>query len=112
MKIEPDCPATTFEGLASVRLPARVTLKLLPSAKSGVMVAPSVKPTTAPRWAAVNDWVTLRPATVVVASGKLIVRFVLLSGVVSVNVPVPDTLGNRDNLDNLRSLRVVVVLFC
>ena len=42
-------------GLAIVRLPARVTVKLLAVAKSGVIVAPSVNVPIVPRCAAVND---------------------------------------------------------
>ena len=30
----PDCPATAFDGAANVLLPANVTTKLFPSAKS------------------------------------------------------------------------------
>ena len=49
IKIEPDCPAVKLEGLARVRFPARVTLKLLEFAKSGVMVEPSVNAVISPR---------------------------------------------------------------
>ena len=53
-KIDPLCPAVKLLGLASVRLPPKVTLKLLATAKSGVIVAPSVSAVMLPRCAAVK----------------------------------------------------------
>jgi hypothetical protein len=54
IQILPDCPAVWFDGLANVRLPPSVTEKLLLSAKSAVIVAPSVKTVISPRWPLVH----------------------------------------------------------
>ena len=45
IKMDPLCPAAMLLGLAIVRLPPRVTAKLQPASRSGVIVAPSVNVT-------------------------------------------------------------------
>ena len=81
----PLCPAVRFVGLASVRLPPRVTEKLLAAAKSGVMVAPSVSAVIVPRWATVNDWTALVTATLLMAPA---LPLTLKTPVLAIAVPV------------------------